>query len=201
MDERTLDIYRHQTDEYFQRYLQSSPVIRPVLRFLRKGFSLLDYGAGSGRDADALLDAGYDVYAYDPVEEFSRKAVEHYPRLSGRYFSHPEDIRRLAGQMDGVLANGVFQHIPDAELGNIIREIQSISRKESFIFISIPVEYPDIREGRDAAGRLFRLRPEDEYIGHFSSYGYVLREREEAADSLRRNGVRWVFLVLERSGL
>ncbi len=67
------------------------------------------------------------------------------------------------------------------------------------LVIFVPVDYPDIdkKTGRDKNGRLFNIRPPEEYIFLAERLGFSLSHRIESEDSLGRTGVRWCTLLFK----
>ena len=58
----------------------ASPHLRDFLKKLTPGARILELGYGSGRDAEAMIKAGFDVEPTDGTPEIALKAEEHLAR-------------------------------------------------------------------------------------------------------------------------
>lgn len=76
----------------------------------------LDVGAGSGRDALALAERGWDVIAVEPASELRRlgEAATVHQGIQWRNDSLPDlaDIKKLGHRFDLVLVSAVWMHLP-----------------------------------------------------------------------------------------
>jgi 2-polyprenyl-3-methyl-5-hydroxy-6-metoxy-1,4-benzoquinol methylase len=111
MDKKTLDYYKNNANEIFQKYENTSEGID---RFFRMAFppksKVLDIGAGSGRDMRKLLAQGYDALGIEPCQELIELALKHHPELSGKLFqgSLPDLDEKYNEKFDGVLCSAVL---------------------------------------------------------------------------------------------
>src|SRR5438309_2129152 len=89
------------------------------------GATLLDIGAGSGRDAAWLASRGYDVVAVEPSEAMLAHARAKHPssRIQWLSDSLPDmaKVRRLGLNFDLILLSAVWMHIPPAARQRALR--------------------------------------------------------------------------------
>ena len=127
MDTATADFYTR-----YARSLTVSPEARRsamlphVESSLCPGASVLDVGAGSGRDVAAMVEGGFDAFGVEPSSDMlafachahpslaSRLAQASLPRL-GRPFSE-----RLPDGFDAVVCSAVLMHLEPGELAQAL---------------------------------------------------------------------------------
>ena len=78
-----------------------------------KGSRVLDVGAGSGRDLNALLLAGYDACGVEPSQALRDAALLAFPALAGRVSAGllPHLENPAGAPFDGVLCSAVLMRI------------------------------------------------------------------------------------------
>lgn len=106
-----------------QRFLQH---VRPAGR-------ILDAGCGSGRDALAFADAGFEVTAIDASAEMVRLASAH-TRLDVQQMTF-EEVPWL-GVFDGVWASASLLHVPGSELPATLQRLVGSLRPRGVLFAS-----------------------------------------------------------------
>src|SRR5262249_48163598 len=95
-------------------------ISRNLHHFLGKlapGARVLDLGCGSGRDAEAMIKAGFDVEATDGSPEIARLAEE---RLSRQVRVMRFDELDASEDYDAVWANASLIHVPRPALPHIL---------------------------------------------------------------------------------
>jgi hypothetical protein len=99
-----------------------------------------------------------------------------------------------------VLCAAVLQHVPEAYLLDALFRLKSITTDGGVMCLSVPSAYPKIdpTTHRDSSGRLFLLRPAEQYVFLLTRLGLTLVEREEHDDALGRSGVRWTVLLFRK---
>jgi protein-L-isoaspartate O-methyltransferase len=87
MDSQTLAYYNDNAEEVSLRYEGAGDGVASVFPFVFvRGESVLEIGAGSGRDAAILLKLGVEVDAVEPSPALRTRAVAAHPELAGRLF-------------------------------------------------------------------------------------------------------------------
>ena len=102
---------------------------------------VLEIGCGSGRDAMALVDRGYQVTAVDGSPEMIRQACRIHPTLEGKLIHRAFPLRErdpLAKEhFDAIVSIAVFMHIPDEELFETAYQIRAMLAPGGVLFISV----------------------------------------------------------------
>jgi len=118
-DTSTIRFYEDHADAYISGTVDVAmeSLYRPFIQLLPAGGTILDAGCGSGRDARAFLDRGYQVTAIDA----SAQMVKATTRLTG----HPAEQLRFQkmefqGEFDAVWACASVLHVPLAELDDVL---------------------------------------------------------------------------------
>src|SRR5579872_7220170 len=76
---------------------------------LRRGASVLDFGAGIGLTSLTLIEQGFDVIAVEQSERFR----EVHQRLGVTTFGSTDEALRARGSFDLVVMKDVLEHLPD----------------------------------------------------------------------------------------
>ncbi|RDG29281.1 methyltransferase domain-containing protein [Oceanispirochaeta sp. M1] len=203
---QTLDYYNTQAAEAFRLYTsKQSPFKGKFSQCFPPRSKILDMGSGSGRDVKSLLDQDYDAYGIDASIELVKLAklslLDQSDRIQEGSLPDnlPADIQE--DDWDGILCSAVFQHIPDNHLFDSTFTIHRLLRMGGRLLLTIPIAYPDINNDRDPKGRLFRIRPVEEYIFLFERIGFELISQEERSDSLNRDQLSWGELLFQKKNL
>lgn len=139
--------------------------------------SILEIGAGSGRDLEELIERGYNVRYSD----FSGTAVQKFRARHPSVQADEADARALAyedGEFDLVYSLGLLEHFDAEDRAQIIREKFRVSRR--FVLIDVPQRLAPafvIKKAMMAAGR-WSYGDETEF-----SYGELVREVRRAVES------------------
>ncbi|MCK4515471.1 MAG: class I SAM-dependent methyltransferase [Spirochaetaceae bacterium] len=206
MDDLTHIFYNSRAVEVAKRYESVGGGLSELFPVLfRAGQSVLDIGAGSGRDMDRLHALGIEVWGLEPSDELRAEAIRYHPELKDRLVAGalPSDLGALSGRtFDAVLLSAVIMHIPDAELLDSAVAVRGLLKRTGKLVISTSTERDDVNPttSRDAGGRLYRLRSADEVQLLFERLGFRLENRFGSEDVLQRPGVQWATLVFVYEG-
>ncbi len=147
---KTLQYYNQTAQTFVQGTIDAdlSKLHRRFLKLLPIQAHILDLGCGSGRDAKAFLDAGYQVTAMDGSEGCCK--------LAGDYIGQPvlcQTFEELDFDQafDGVWACASLLHVPYAELTDIFRKVARALRPGGYLYASF--KYGDFEGERN--GRYF----------------------------------------------
>jgi len=134
-DTPTIRFYDDHADEYVSGTVNvdMESLYRPFLSILPNSATVLDAGCGSGRDARAFLDRGYQVTAIDA----SAQMVKATTRLTG----HPAEQLRFQkmefqGEFDAVWACASVLHVPLAELDDVLSRFFIALRPRGTFYLS-----------------------------------------------------------------
>ncbi|MEO7494588.1 MAG: class I SAM-dependent methyltransferase [Massilia sp.] len=111
------------------------------------GATVLDIGAGSGRDAAWFAANGYDVVAVEPSDAMLAHARERHASSRIHWISDslPDlaKVRRLGLSFDLILLSAVWMHIPQAARQRSLRKLATLLAPKGRIAISLRLGAPD----------------------------------------------------------
>ena len=196
MDKQTLDYYKNNANEIFQKYENATEGIE---QFFRMAFppksKVLDIGAGSGRDMRKLLAQGFDAIGVEPCQGLIELALKNHPELNGKLFQGnlPDLDEKYDEKFDGVLCSAVLMHIPKEQLFDTTFSLKKVLKPGGYLLISVPGAGPETNnQFRDEHGRLYH-RYSPEYLQLlFERIEFQLNGSWETEDSMRREGRTWI---------
>jgi 2-polyprenyl-3-methyl-5-hydroxy-6-metoxy-1,4-benzoquinol methylase len=201
MDQSTLKYYTDNAVQVAERY--ESVVSNLSSHFADsfiKGGKILDTGCGSGRDLAVLHKLGFDCYGVDPTPEFVAIAQRTHPELVGRIeLGELPDLQTpFDGDFDGVLCSAVLMHIDIEQLPATTAAIKSCLKQGGRLLYSVPSKRLDVvASNRDANGRLFIPDQAVRLNSLFSSLGFMEIASWTNSDSMGRDAVEWLSVLLE----
>ena len=154
---------------------------------------VLDVGSGTGRDAAALAEMGFNVTAVEPSEPVRRKARElhRHPNITWVRDSIPELKRILKGGLsyDVILLSAVWMHVAPSHRTRAFRRLIALLDAGGLIYITL-------RHGPHEAVSGFWEVSDDEIFQLAQEHGLFEVERTTADDLLGREGVTWIRFIL-----
>jgi SAM-dependent methyltransferase len=157
------------------------------------GSTVLDIGAGSGRDAAWLAAKGYDVVAVEPSEAMLAHAREKHTSSRIQWLSdslpYLAKVRRLGLSFDLILLSAVWMHIPPAARQRALRKLATLLAPKGRIAISLRLGAPDT----DRAMYEVSL---PELAGLAQQFGLRIVHTSDSQDKLGRSEVSWTNVVL-----
>ena len=201
MDQTTIKYYAENAAQVAERYESVvSDLSAHFADSFSKGGKILDIGCGSGRDLAVLHKLGFDCYGVDPVLKFVEIAQRLHPELENRIAlgKLPDLQVPFNGNFDGVLCSAVLMHIEIEQLPATATAIKSCLKLGGRLLYSVPSKRTDVVESnRDANGRLFIPDQADRLNSMFSSIGFNEIASWNNSDSMGRDSVEWVSVLLE----
>jgi SAM-dependent methyltransferase len=159
-DPETLKFYADNAADYVQHASRPAPQLLDFMAKLPPGASVLELGTGNGRDAAAMLAAGFAVTPSDASPEL---AAEAQARLGCPVrimaFHELDDVAAY----DGVWANACLLHAPRAELTDDLALIHRALRPGGLLTASFKAGGG---EGRDQFGRYYNYPDAAELHAH-----------------------------------
>jgi SAM-dependent methyltransferase len=157
------------------------------------GATVLDIGAGSGRDAAWLAANGYDVVAVEP----SAAMLAHAKKLHSSTQIHwiadslPDlpSVRRLGLSFDLILLSAVWMHIPPASRQRALRKLATLLAPKGRISISLRLGPPDTERAMYEVSL-------SELAGLAQQFGLRVVRTTDSHDKLGRSDVSWMNVVL-----
>ena len=127
-------------------HLNMSELYEPFLAMVRPGGRVLDAGCGSGRDALAFHQRGYQVTAFDASE--AMVAMAH--RLTSLEIQHLSfEGMRFCEEFDGIWACASLLHVRHANIGDTFRRFLSALKLGAAWYMSFKWgDGESFREGR-----------------------------------------------------
>lgn len=157
------------------------------------GATVLDIGAGSGRDAAWLAAKGYDVVAVEPSEAMLAHARTRHPSSRIQWLSDSlPDLakdRRLGLNFDLILLSAVWMHIPHAARQRALRKLATLLAPKGRIAISLRLGTPDTERAMYEVSLL-------ELAGLAQQFGLRIVHTSDSQDKLGRGAVSWTNVVL-----
>jgi SAM-dependent methyltransferase len=157
------------------------------------GATVLDVGAGSGRDAAWFAANGYDVVAVEPSEAMLAHARKLHPsnRIHWLSDSLPDlaNVRRLGLSFDLILLSAVWMHIPPADRQRALRKLATLLAPKGRIAISLRLGAPD-------AERAMYEVSLAELSSLAQQFGLRIVRSTDSQDKLGRSEVSWTNVVL-----
>jgi SAM-dependent methyltransferase len=177
-DSETLDFYSASARVYLGSGARGvSRHLPSFLDLLPPRARILELGCGGGRDAEAMIAAGFDVDPTDGATEIAQIAEERIRRpVRVMHFDELDALQVY----DAVWANASLLHVPRTCLPQILARVFRVLKPDGLHFASYK---GGSAEGRDRFGRYFN------YLS-----------REEVIEAYRRSGPWQVVSVTEYLG-
>ncbi|MEU1820561.1 class I SAM-dependent methyltransferase [Streptomyces roseifaciens] len=171
-------------------------VHRDVLHlFPQRPSSILDIGAGSGRDAAALARPGHRVVAVEPTAELRSRGQRIH---AGQGVEWVDDalpelrvLRARDRRYDLVLMTAVWMHLDLQQWAAAREQVAGLLAAEGQVVLSL-------RHGPVPAGRRMFDVPVQETVALAAGHGLGAVHVSEREDPHGRQGVRWSYLGLRR---
>ena len=147
---------------------------------------MLDAGCGSGRDALAFRQAGYQVDAFDASEEICRLASENLG-----FQVRCLRFQDLEGEVeyDGIWACASLLHVPGEELPDAIQRLKKLLKPDGVLYASFKRGEGE----RNKGGRYFQDMTQEKMTDLFETAGLTVLESYESADVREdRKEEKWV---------
>ncbi len=163
-DSETLQYYTETADAYVAgRPEVASRHLKPFLARLEPRASILELGCGGGRDAQAMINAGFVVDATDGVAEMAAHAT----RLLGQSVRVMRfDELSAVAAYDAVWANASLLHVPRTQLPSVLSRIFTALKPGGFHFANFKAGGA---EGRDERARYYNYLSHDEMVAMYTS--------------------------------
>jgi SAM-dependent methyltransferase len=165
-DPATLDFYAADAPVYTASGPKgASRHLQPFLDRLKPGARILELGCGGGRDAEFMLERGFDVDATDGTAEIAAQAEA---RLGRPVRVMRFDQLDAVDHYDAALASASLLHVPRAALPDVIGRIRRALKPGGWHLASYK---GGGAEGRDRFGRYFNYLDADELLAIYARAG------------------------------
>jgi len=166
MRDNTLDFYNSNAVDYADDGNMPNPKLFAFLKPCTPGGRILELGTGSGTDASAILNAGFQLDATDGSSELAAIASK---RLGQPVRTMMFDELSAVEKYDGIYACASLTHVPRAELGPVIERVHAAVVKGGIGGASFKT---GAAEGHDALGRYYNYLSSQELQGYWNANGY-----------------------------
>ena len=193
--DKTLEFYNHNADRFIDNTASVDMRVTQdrFLSRMKSGGTILDFGCGSGRDAEYFIKSGYRVDAVDGSAEIVRKTAERTGLPVKRMLFR--DLSAM-DQYDGIWACASILHLPREELKSVIRKMSEAIHREGVIYASFKYgTFEGWRNGRfftDFTEESFRTFLQDIYELEITECWITADVRPD------RNDEKWLNLLLRK---
>lgn len=196
--EVTIDSYNKTADAYAAQVagLFLKKDAEPFLSYLAPGSLILDFGCGSGRDANAFTEKGYSVIGIDLSEKMLEIARKTAPKAEFRLM----DIVNLEfpdSHFDGVWAIASLLHVPKQDVPNAVGGVYRVLKNNGIWHLSVKegsgeVMKPDARYG--GVEKFWNFFAKDELESHLQTAGFsILKSSSETV-----SGTSWINVLCRK---
>jgi len=189
-DPETLKFYADNAADYVLHAERATPQLTGFLSHLPPGGTVLELGTGNGRDAAAMLAAGFAVTPSDASPELAAEAGTRLGRpVRIMAFHELDDIAAY----DGVWACAALLHAPRDELTDDLARIFRALRPGGHLVASFKA---GAGEGRDQLGRYYNYPDADQLRRHLNdAAGWARIDISENAGTGYDNlPTRWLWV-------
>lgn len=156
--------------------------------------SVLDIGAGSGRDAAWLADKGYTVLAVEPSETMRAEGARLHPDARITWLSDGlpglDGVFRLGASFDLILLSAVWQHVVPGDRPRAFRKMITLLKPGGTLILSLRLGPPDTSRGMHPVSV-------EEIVRLAQAHGAVVKAEIGSDDQLGRSEISWSTLVLK----
>jgi len=161
----------------------------------KEGCSILDIGAGSGRDVLWLHNHGYLVTAIEPVVEFIQQFKKISPHVSVNWIMDTLPLLHALmpskPQFDLILLSAVWMHLTEHERKITFQTLSILNRLNSILVMSLRYgESPDERRMYPVSIQEIELLAKKNH--------YKILSIKQSRDKLRRDNVEWKTIILQK---
>ena len=194
MMNETLKYYNTNAEDYFRSTVDVDfdSLRKKFASCLPPGGRIIDVGCGSGRDAKAFLDMGFQAVGLDASEGLARIARDQM------------DIPVLVADMaswqaeepfDGIWCCAALLHLNEKEADQFFRNLPGNLKDGGILFLSVK---EGILTGPDEKGRFMQNYTEADLRRKIEDAGLEIIELERTGDKLGRNDFAWLNVFARR---
>ena len=175
----------HQLHSQFLKHLPQKPC------------TVLDVGAGSGRDAAAMADLGHTVVAVEPSYQMRKRASELHRQPNIHWLN--DQLPKLKGvirkgvQYDVIFLSAVWMHLAPSERNNAFRRIVNLLKPGGIIYITL-------RHGPFERTSGFYDIPDSDVLSLATDHGLFQIDTAKEKDLRGRPGVKWTRMIFRSPG-
>jgi len=190
----TLKYYNSNAKQLCKNYdsVDFYEIQKSISIYLLGAKKILEIGCGSGRDANYLINNGFDIIGIDGSEAMLLKAEETYPKLKGKLQQAilPDGFSNFENKFDGAYSIATLMHFDAIGVTKILKQLKANLKPNSPVYISVSEK----RNTQDE--RYFIDFSKDDWINAFEGNGFTINEIIETQDATNRK-IMWYSFLME----
>jgi SAM-dependent methyltransferase len=194
-DEQTSQFYSKTAETYVASgSRRTSSFLQSFINMLPVGGRVLELGCGGGRDAQAMIAAGFDV---DPTDGTPEIALQAEALLKRKVRIMRFDELAEISVYDAVWANASLLHVPRVSLPDVLAKVFASLKPGGLHFASYKAGGV---EGRDSHGRCFNYLSEQDAADLYraSAPWKLLNVEEHQGGGYQGTQGPWVSVLAKR---
>ncbi len=179
-----------------EHYESISPgeVFAPIYHQLPKApATILDIGAGTGRDANWFASMGHTVLAVEPSETMRTFGLKRHPESQVQWLDDSlpglKKVYKVGTTFDAIFVSAVWMHVSLKNRDRAFRQLVGLLKPGGKLFISLRMGPPDSKRS------MFPVSSEEITV-FAQSNGMSVVCQENQPDAWGRQGLSWVQIVL-----
>lgn len=105
----------------------SSHFFSVIMKFIKKEYSILEFGSSTGHMSFILAQNGYKISLLDIREKPIKEAMEYFKKRNVNASFYVEDVKNHNNHYDFLFNSGLIQCLPDSEKEELISHIYNIA--------------------------------------------------------------------------
>lgn len=158
--------------------------------------TILDVGAGSGRDAAALAEKGFKIVAVEPSEKMRKLASAFYKSTNITWLDDSlpllNTVKQTKGKFDLILVSAVWMHLSEEEQNKSLETLLELLSPKGKIIITLRLGPPEPDRDIKSVSTEYLLNSAS-ILGLKPDYISPINE-----DSFNRPHIKWQKIVLSR---
>lgn len=195
--DRAVAFYERQAKDLAENYElipfeQAHPILANELGG-KPAKSILDIGAGTGRDANWIATNGHSVVAVEPAASFRALAARLHPNSSAQWIDDrlPKLEKLTTQRFDWIVLSAIWMHIHPKDRLEALSRLKVLLSPAGKIYLTLRLGPPD------TAREIYPVTVE-ELRDLSRPLGLKVREFGEREDLLGRQDVKWRTVVLSQ---
>ena len=170
---------------------------RKILNLWPERGTVIDIGCADGIHLPLFLGMGHKLkyFGIDISKSFLKIAQARYPQINFQLadISDPKTLPKT--KFSGFWASSVLMHIPFAKWNEMFTNIENITQKGAYGYISLPTEHPNT-EINPKDIRHFTTLSDTEQQRIFKSRGWKIKSKGVINGSSKKNIWQWYIVQL-----
>lgn len=193
MINRTLKYYNDNAIELSKKYnsITFNSIQEIITSYLDGAKKVLEVGCGSGRDANYMINNGFDVIGVDGSIEMLNNAEAKYPNLKGRLLKAilPNEFPSFEYKFDGAYSIATLMHFDKVDIDKILKKMHSVLKPDSPVYISIS------EKRNNADERYFIDFTKSDWVEVFQQNDFAINKIIETQGATNKEIVWFSFLL------